>query len=131
MTYRIFLFSNVLVASVILLSIYSMKILDLIVSFLNESGYIVLKVIVFVLTDMSAILIMGSRLSLVSPTIFISTLILVSPSITSYYLETSFSSVPLSPKSSLDSFSIENESFEVLDSSLLELISSFSVILSR
>ena len=131
MTYRIFLFLKVSIVFVILLSICNIKILVLIISFLNESGYVVSRVIAFVLTDMSTILIMSFRLSLMNSTIPVSTLISMSPSITSYYSETSSSSVPLSPESPSDSFSTENESFEVLDSSLLESVSSFPVVLSR
>ena len=115
MTYRIFLFSNVLVTFVILLSICNIKIYVSIVFFLNESECIVLRVIAFVLIDISVTLVMSSFLFLVNSINSNSTSILVSLSITFYCSVTSSSSVPLSSKSSLDSFSKENESFKILD----------------
>ena len=131
MIYRIFLFLDVLVMSVILLSTYNIKILFLIVSFLNKFEYVVLRMNTFTLIDISTIFIINSFLFLVNPTSSDSTLILIDSLITFYYLETSFSSISLSSKSFSDSFSIKNKSFEILDSSSLKLISSFSLILSR
>ena len=131
MTYRIFLFLKILVTFVILLFTCNIKILVLIVSFLNGFRCIVLRMITFVLTDISTILIMSSFLFLTNSTNLDFTLILVGSSITFCCLKTSFSSVPLSSKSFLDSFSKENELLEVLESSSLELVSSFPVILSR
>ena len=130
-TYRIFFFSNVFIVSAILLFICNIKILILIVSPLNESECTVLKVITFVLIDMSVIFIMSSRLSLVNPIVPGFTSIFMSPLITSYCSVTSSSSVSLSPESPSDSFSTENELFEILDSSLLESISSSPIIPSR
>ena len=87
--------------------------------------------ITFVLIDMSAVLVMDSCLSLVDSVVSDSTLISMDPLITSCCLMTSFSSVSLSSKSPSDSFSTENESFKVLDSSSLESVSSSSVVPSR
>ena len=129
--YRSFLSSEVSVASVILLSIYSIKILVLTVPFLNESGCAVLRVITYVSIDMFASLVMNSSLFLVDLTSSIFTSTLVSPSLTSCCSESSFSSVLLSLKSSSDSFSEKKDSFKILDSSSLESFSLLSMILSR
>ena len=131
MTYRIFLFSNVSVTFVILLSTYNIKILILIVSSLNEFECVVLRVITFVLIDILVILVMNSCLSLMNLVSSSFILILVNSSITFYCLETSFSSISLSLKSSSNSFSKKNESFKILNSSSLESVSLFSMILSR
>ena len=129
--YRIFLSLNVLITFVILLFIYNIKILILIVSFLNKSGYVVLRVIAFVSKDMSRVFVMNSFLYLVNSVGSDSTPTLVSLLLTSCSLETSFLSVSLSPESSSNSSSTEEDSFEVLDSSLLESSSSSSEVLSR
>ena len=131
MTYRIFLSLNVFVTFVILLSTCNIKIRVLIVSFLNEFKYIVLRVIVFVLINISIILVMSSFLFLVSPTNSDFTLTFVNSSLTFYCLETSFSSVSLSSEFSSDSFSNEKDSFKILDSSLLKSSSSSLMVLSR
>ena len=130
-TYRIFLFSNVLTTSVILLSTYNIKILVLVVSFLNESGCVVLRVIVFTSEDMSVVFVMGFPLFPVDWVGSDSTPIYVGPSLTFCFLETSFLSVSLSPEFSFNSSSIKKDSSEVLDSSSLKSFSSSPVVLSR
>ena len=116
---------------VILLFTYNIKILVLVVSFLNEFEYIVLRVITFVLIDMSIVFVMNSSLFLVSLVNFDFTSIFVNPSLTFYCLETSFSSVSLSPKFFSDSFSDKEDSFEILNSSSLKSSFLSSLILSR
>ena len=128
--YRIFLSLNVLATSAILLSIYNIKILVLTVSFLNGFGCIVLKMIVFVLENMSMVLVMSSSLFLVNRVSSDFTLIFVSLLLTSCSLETSFLSISLSLKSSSNSFSDKEDSFKVLDSSLLESSSSSPEVFS-
>ena len=110
------------------MSTCNIKILVLVVFLLNKFRYIILKVITFVLVNMSIMFIMSFSLFLVSRTGSDFTLILVSLSLTFCYLETSFSSVLLSPKSLSNSFSNKEDSFEVLDSSLLKSSSSSSMI---
>ena len=129
--YRIFLSLNVLTTFVILLSIYNIKILVLVVSFLNGFECVVLRMITFVSENMSMMFVMNSSLFLVSRVSSDSTPILVGSLLTFCSLETSFLSVSLSSKSFSDSFSDEEDSFEVLDSSLLKSSSSSSMILSR
>ena len=130
-TYRIFLSLKAPVVFVILLSTYNIKILVLVVSFLNEFKCIVLKVITYVSKDMSVTLVIDFSLFLVSRTSSVFTSTLVSPSLTFYCLESSFSSVSLSPKYFSDSFSYKKDSFKILDSSLLESFSSSTVVFSR
>ena len=84
----------------------------------------------FVLVDMSSILVMDSFLFLVSLIDSGSTSISVGSSLTSCCLETSFLSVSLSSKSFSNSFLVDKDSFKILDSSLLKSSSLFSVILS-
>ena len=108
-----------------------MKILTLVVSPLNESGCVVLRMITFALDDMSMILVMGFSLFLVNRIGSGSIPILVGPSLTSCSLETSSLSVPLSSESSPDPSSSKEDSFKVLDSSSLESSPSFSVIPSQ
>ena len=114
-----------------MLSTYNIKILVLIVSSLNGSECVVLRVIAFVLIDMSTMFVMSFSLFLVDLIGSDSTSIFVSSSLTSYCSETSFLSVPLSPESSLDSSSINKDSFEILDSSSLESSSSSPMVPSR
>ena len=129
--YRIFLSSNVFTTFVILLFTCNIKILVLVVPPLNESGCVVLRVITFVPEDISMVFIMSSSLFLVSRISSDFTLTLVSLLLTFYSLETSSLSISLSPESSLDSFSDEEDSFEILDSSSLESFSSSPMVLSR
>ena len=130
-TYRIFLFLDVLAIFVILLSTCNMKILTLVVSLLNEFGCVVLRVIAFALKNISMVLIMSSPLFLVGRISSGSTPTLVGPSSTSCSLVTSSLSVPLSSESSSDSSSDEEGSSEVLDSSSSESFSSLPVVPSR
>ena len=130
-TYRIFLFSNVLITSTILLSTCSMKILVLTVPPLNGSGCVALRVITFAPEDMPTVLAMSFPLFPVGWIGSGSTLIRVGSSLTFCSLETSFLSVPLSPESSSDSSSVEKDSSEVLDSSLQESSSSSPMVPSR
>ena len=130
-TYRIFLPLDVSTTSIILLSIYNIKILVLTVPLLNGSECTILRVIAFVLVDMSTMFIMGFSLFSVGRVSIDFTPTLMGPVLTFCCLETSFSSVSLSPKSSLDSFSDEEDSLEVLDSSSLKSSSSSPMVLSR
>ena len=130
-TYRIFLSLNVLVTSIILLSTCNIKILTLVVSLLNESGCVVLRVIAFVLKDIPMTLVMSSPLFLVNWIDSDFTPTLVGSSLTSCSLITSFLSVSLSFESSSDSFSSKKDSSEILNSFSSKSFSSFLVILSR
>ena len=114
-----------------LLFIYNIKILVLVVSFLNEFEYVILRVITFVSINMSMMFIISFSLFSINQIDSNSTSTFVSLSLTFCYLETSFSSVSLSSEFFLDSSSDEKDSFKILDSFLLESFSSSPIILSR
>ena len=116
---------------VILLSIYNIKIFVLIVSFLNESECTVLRVIVFTSTDMSMMFVMSFFLFLINLIRSNSTPTFISSSLTSCCLKTFFSSVSLFPKFFFNSFSDKEDSFKILDSSLLKSSSLSPIVLSR